>query len=128
MQHPTLAPISSTHIQNSPRRCERSFECPTRTNETVPEPRKEDNPLGAYRLTPENIRHKDAEQLEAERRASLEARRERFREIYTALGISVVVHKDRSLEIRWNGSCPEWHKGTFGCCTVRASYESRLCG
>ncbi len=87
-----------------------------------------DNPLGAYRLTPENIRQKDTEQLEAERRASLEARRDRFREIYTALGLTVVCYQDRSLEIRWNGSCPEWHKGTFGCCTVRASYESRLCG
>lgn len=93
-------------------------EATIREYETVPEPRTEGNPLGAYTLTPESIRHRDAEQLEAERRANLEARRDRFREIYAALGISVVVNKDRSLEIRWSGGCSRWHRGTSECYTA----------
>ena len=76
--------------------------------------------ISRHRLTPERIRRKDEDQLEAERQAALEARRERFREIYTALGIGVVVNKDRSLEIHWSGGCSRWHRGTFGCCTARA--------
>ena len=89
-----------------------------REYETVPEFCTEANSLGAYTLTPQNIRYKDAEQLEAERRANLEARRDRFREIYTALGISVVCQENRSLEIRWSGGCSRWHKGTSECCTA----------
>ncbi len=89
-----------------------------REYETIPEARTEDNPLGLYTLTPERIRHKDGEQLEAERRAALEERRDRFREIYSALGLTVVCHRDRSLEIRWGNGCSEWRKGTSGCCTA----------
>lgn len=90
----------------------------TREYETIPSVRTEDNPLGAYRLTPERIRHKDGEKLEAERRTTLEARRDRFREIYTALRLTVACHQDRSLEIRWSGGCSRWHRGTSECCTA----------
>ena len=93
-------------------------EATIREYETVPEPRTDGNPLGAYRLTPERVHHKDEEKLEAERQATLEARRDRFREIYTALGLTVVCYQDRSLGIRWSGGCSRWHKGTFGCCTA----------
>lgn len=89
-----------------------------RDHGTVPAERTEDNPLGAYRLTPERVRHKTEEELEAERRAALEERRGRFREIYSALGLTVVCQRDRSLEIRWGSRCSEWLKGTSGCCTV----------
>ena len=103
-------------------------EATIREYETVPEPRTDGNPLGAYRLTPERVHHIDEEKLEAVRQATLEARRDRFREIYTELGLTVVCYQDRSLGIRWSGGCTEWHKGTFECCTVRASCESRLHG
>ena len=89
---------------------------PTREYETVPAERTEDNPLGVYRLTPERIRHKDEEELETERREAQEARSQRFREVYSALGLTAVVHRDRSVELRWSGGCSEWHKVTSGCC------------
>ncbi|MDQ4105719.1 MAG: hypothetical protein M3157_00890 [Actinomycetota bacterium] len=91
---------------------------PIREYETLPAERTAENPLGAYTLTPERIRHKDEEELETERRAALEQRRDRFREIYSALGLTVVCHQDRSLEIRWGNGCSEWRRGTSRCCTV----------
>lgn len=91
---------------------------PIRDYEILPAERTAVNPLGAYRLTPERVRHKTEEELEAERRAALEERRDRFREIYSALGLTVVCHQDRSLEIRWRNGCSEWRKGTSGYCTA----------
>ena len=84
----------------------------------MPDVCTEDNPLGAYTLTPERVRHKDEEKLEAERRITLEARRDRFREIYTALGLNVVCHQDRGLDIWWSGGCSRWPRGTSECCTA----------
>ncbi len=78
-----------------------------REYETVPEPRTRENPLGTYTLTPERIRHKDEEELQAERRVALEARWDRFREIFAALGLTAVCYQDRSLEIRWGNGCSE---------------------
>jgi len=63
-----------------------------REYETIPAERTENNPLGAYTLTPERVRHKDEEKLEAEQWVTLEARRDWFRKIYTALGLTVVYH------------------------------------
>ena len=87
-----------------------------REYETVGAERTPDNPLGIYELTPERIRYKGEEELEAQRRTALEARRDRFREIYTALGLTVVCYADRSLEIRWGGGCSEWRRGISACC------------
>ena len=83
----------------------------------MPDVCTEDNPLGAYTLTPERVRHKDEEKLEAERRATLEARRDQFWEIYTALGLNVACYL-RSLDIRWSGGCSRWPRGTSECCTA----------
>ncbi len=74
--------------------------------------------LEPFTLTPERIRYKGEEELEAERRAVLEARRDRFREIYSALGLTVVCRADGTLEMRWRGGCSEWRKGTSACCTA----------
>lgn len=87
-----------------------------REHETIPAGRTPDNPLGIYELTPDSIRSKGEEELEVERRAALEARRDRFREIYTALGLTVVCYQDRSLEIRWGDGCSVWRRGTAACC------------
>ena len=87
-----------------------------RDHETIPAERTPDNPLGIYELTPDSIRHKDEEELEAQRQAALDARRDRFREIYTALGLTVVCYRDRSLEIRWGSGCSEWRRFTAACC------------
>ncbi len=89
-----------------------------REYETVPNERTPENPFGVYTLTPERIRHKEDAELEADRRGSLEARRQAFREVYTALRLTVVCYKDGGLEIRWSGGCSEWHRGSAGCCTA----------
>jgi hypothetical protein len=85
--------------------------------------------LELFTLTPGRVRYKDEEaELEKERRAALKARRDRFREIYSALELTVVCRRDGTLEMQWRGSpgCSEWRKGSAECCTVLASSENRL--
>ncbi|MGI8859302.1 MAG: hypothetical protein ACR2HO_03995, partial [Rubrobacteraceae bacterium] len=79
-----------------------------REYETVGAERTEENPLGLYELTPESIRYLDEEELEAKRRAAEEDRSARFRELYAMLGLEVVCHKDRSLEVTWGVDCSKW--------------------
>ena len=75
-----------------------------REYETVPKGRTEDNPSGVYTLSPESIRHLPEEELEEKRRTAEEERSQRFRDLYEALDLRVVCHKDRSLEVSWGGS------------------------
>ena len=63
-----------------------------------------ENPLGIRVLTPECIRQLPEEELEEKRRAAEEERSQRFRELYEALDLRVVCHKDRSLEVTCGGS------------------------
>jgi hypothetical protein len=79
-----------------------------REYETVGAERTEDNPLGIYKLAHESIRYLGEEELEAERRDAEEERSARFRELYAMLGLEVVCHKDRTLEVTWGGDCTEW--------------------
>ncbi|MDQ3941745.1 MAG: recombinase zinc beta ribbon domain-containing protein, partial [Actinomycetota bacterium] len=68
-----------------------------------------DDPLGAlYTITPERIRFLPEEELAERRRAVEEKRARRFRELYAMLGLKVVCHKDRSLEVSWGAHCSEW--------------------
>ncbi len=85
------------------------WEKTVREYETVPAEKTEDNPLGVYTLTPESIRHLPEEELAEKRRAAEEERSQRFRDLYEALDLHVVCHKDLSLEVTWGGAqCPEW--------------------
>jgi len=76
--------------------------------------------LEPFTLIPTSVRYKDEAELEEERRAALEARRDRFREIYSALGLTVVCCRDGTLEVQCRGGpgCSEWRKGTSGYCIV----------
>lgn len=74
---------------------------PLREYETVLDERTPENPLGLYTLAPDRIRYKTEEEMDSERRAALSVRAEKFRGIYSALGLAVVIHADRSIEIRW---------------------------
>ena len=79
-----------------------------REYETVPEERTDENLLGIYKLAAESIRYLGEEELEAKRRDAEEERSARFRELYAMLGLEVVCHKDRTLEVTWGGDCTEW--------------------
>jgi hypothetical protein len=70
-----------------------------REYETVPEKRTEDNPLGAYSLTPESIRHLPEEELAEKRLDAEDARCARFREIYAMIGLQVSVYPSGALDI-----------------------------
>lgn len=69
--------------------------------ETVPEERTPENPLGAYTLTPERIRHRSAEEIRELERAARDERAARLREIYEAVGLTVTAHRDGTLVCRW---------------------------
>lgn len=72
-----------------------------RDYETVPEERTSDNPLGVYTLTPERVRDRTPGELDELRREQQRERAERLRALYEVLGLSVVAHKDGTLEISW---------------------------
>lgn len=68
------------------------------------------NPLGIYKLTAERIRHLSEEEIE--RREARARRSQGFRDLYEALDLRVVAHKDCTLEITWGGGqttlrCPD---------------------
>ena len=67
-----------------------------------------EEPIEIYRVTPEAVRQLSAEELAEKRRAVEEQRSRRFRELYAMLGLQVVCHKDRSLEITWGVDCSKW--------------------
>ena len=70
-----------------------------REYETVPEERTESNPLGAYTLTPESVRHLLEEELAEKRLDAEDARCARFREIYAMIGLQVAIHPSGALDI-----------------------------
>ena len=72
-----------------------------REYETVPEERTHDNPFGIYTLTPEHIRERTSEELEEHIREQQRMRGERLQALYEALGLSVVTHRDGTLDISW---------------------------
>jgi hypothetical protein len=72
-----------------------------REYETVPEERAEDNPLGAYRLTPERVREPTPGELDELRREQQRERGERLRALYEVLVASVVALRDGTLEVSW---------------------------
>lgn len=78
-----------------------------REYETIPEDRNADNPLGVYTLTPERVRDRTPGELDELRREQQGERAERLRALYEVLGLSVVAHKDGTLEIAWgeHGRC-----------------------
>jgi hypothetical protein len=69
----------------------------------VPAERTEDNPLGAYTLTPEAIRERTREELQELRERAEWERSARFRELYEDLGLRATLDKDGTLEVRWAG-------------------------
>ncbi len=73
----------------------------------MPAERTESNPLGAYTLTSENIRTLTEEELAEKRLEARNARSARFRELYEALGLAVVVYKDGTLEFSSPLGAPE---------------------
>ena len=70
-----------------------------REYETVPEERTESNPLGAYTLTPESVRHLPEEELAEKRLDAEDTRCARFREIYAMIGLQVAIHPSGALDI-----------------------------
>jgi hypothetical protein len=73
-----------------------------RDYETIPEDRTETNLLGAYKLTPERVRTLTEEEQTAREIEAHNARATRFRDLYQSLGLTVVVHKDGTLDISWS--------------------------
>ena len=71
-----------------------------RDHATIPAERTPDNPRGIYRLAPERIRCKSAEEIEEERLAAENERSARLRFVYEAIGLAVTAHKDGTL-LRW---------------------------
>src|SRR5918995_6929167 len=69
------------------------------SNVTVPGEGTESNPLGAYTLTPESIRHLPEEELAEKRLDAEDARCARFRVIYAMIGLQVAVHPSGALDI-----------------------------
>ena len=67
----------------------------------MPAERTPENPLGAYTLAPENVRHLAEEELAEKRRVAEDARGERFRAMYDDLGFRVVAHPYGTLEVGW---------------------------
>jgi hypothetical protein len=72
-----------------------------RDYETTPEPRTEDNPLGAYTLMPDRIRERTNVEMEEIRRERQREHAERLRALYEVLGLSVVAHRDGTLDVSW---------------------------
>lgn len=62
--------------------------------------RTADNLLGLYRLTPGRVRPKTEEELEGECLAAENERSARLRSVFEAIGLSVKVHKGRTLVLR----------------------------
>jgi hypothetical protein len=73
-----------------------------RDYETIPEERTETNLLGVYTLTPERVRTLSEEEQIARRIEAHNARAMRFHDLYQSLGLTVVVHKDGTLDISWS--------------------------
>lgn len=96
-----VAALVEAYLRDLPELMGREFV--VREYETLPEERTEDNPLGAYRLTPENIRHLPEEELAEKRRAAEEERGRRFRDLYEDLGLRATLDRDGTLEISWGG-------------------------
>jgi DNA invertase Pin-like site-specific DNA recombinase len=78
---------------------------PIREYETVPPEREEgpDGSLPIYTLTPERIRYRTPEEIEALREKRERERAERYGAAYAMLALKVVAHHDGSLEIAWRG-------------------------
>src|SRR4051794_23981686 len=80
---------------------------PLREYETVSAERTQENPLGAYTLTPEAMRDRSEEEQIARRLEAYDARSARFRDLYQSLGLAVVVHKQGTLECSSPPGAPE---------------------
>ncbi len=83
-----------------------------RPYETVPAERTEENPHGLYLLTSDRIRHLPEEEVAKRECEAMTTRSQGFRDLYEALDLRVVAHKDRSLEVTWSGGedtlrCPD---------------------
>lgn len=72
-----------------------------RDYETIPEERSEDNPLGAYILTPDRIRHLPEEEVAQRERQTEDEKAARYRGMYEDLGLKVIAHPDGTLEAGW---------------------------
>ena len=94
------AALLDEYLEDLP--CLIGLERTVREYETVPAERTEDNPLGAYRLTPENVRFLGEEELAQRRRAAGKETAARFRWAYEALSLRVTVRRDGTLEVRWS--------------------------
>jgi hypothetical protein len=78
---------------------------PIREYETVPPEREEgpDGSLPIYTLTPERIRYRTPEEMEALREKRERERAERYGAAYAMLGLKVIAHHNGNLEIAWRG-------------------------
>ena len=83
------------------------LEEPREYETTGTQEKSEENPLGVYTLTPERVRERTPEELEEIRHEQQRERAERLRALYEVLGVSVVAHRDGSLEVSWgeHGRC-----------------------
>src|SRR3712207_4393456 len=54
-----------------------------------------------FRLSPEMFRERTAEEMEELRRIRERERAERYRGVYTTLGLRIVAHEDGTLELTW---------------------------
>ena len=59
--------------------------------------------VGLRTLTPESIRLPTEEELAKRKRAAERARAARYQELYRMLGLRVVVHPEKGLEVSWGG-------------------------
>ena len=105
-----LSETVDEHLADLPGLLERT--AVVRPYETVPEEKTDEDPLGIYKLTPDRIRHLSEEEIERREREARARRSQGFRDLYEALDLRVVAHKDRTLEVSWKGGettlhCPD---------------------
>ena len=75
----------------------------THTEEHIEREREvlEEEGLPIFTLTPEMFRERKPEEMEELRRAHERERAERYRGVYTTLGLRVVAHADGALDLTW---------------------------
>jgi hypothetical protein len=57
--------------------------------------------LPVFRLSPEMFRERTPEEMDELRRVRERERAERYRSVYTTLGLRIVAHEDGTLELTW---------------------------
>src|SRR5215213_9558911 len=102
-----LSETVDEHLADLPGLLERT--AVVRPYETVPEEKTDEDPLGIYKLTPDRIRHLSEEEIERREREARARRSQGFRDLYEALDLRVVAHKDHMLEVTRGGGQTTLH-------------------